>query len=288
MDQSNWLAQHFEENRGHLRGVAYRILGSLGEADDAVQETWMRLSRSDPAEIQNLRAWLTTVVARVCLDLLRSRKSRAENSLDDGAAKHSVSDPEQEAVLADSVGLALLVVLDRLSPAERLAFVLHDIFAVSFEEIAMIVGRTPTAARQLASRARRRVQVRESVAVNPKLAEQRKVVDAFLAAVRSGDFDGLLTVLDPDVVVRLDEAGRQPGAPSEIHGARTWAKGAVTFSHAAHATHLALVDGSVGAIWAPRGELVRALRFTIDRGRIVEVEIIADAVRLRDLNLAVL
>jgi RNA polymerase sigma-70 factor (ECF subfamily) len=299
MDQSNWLAQHFEDNRGHLRGIAYRILGSLAEADDAVQETWIRLSRSDPAQIENLRAWLTTVVARVCLDMLRSRKSRGEDSPDEGttpterpapanARQPGNGDPEQEAMLADSVGLALLVVLDRLNPAERLAFVLHDVFGVSFDEIATIVDRTPDAARQLASRARRRVQGSEPASANPRLSDQCKVVDAFLTALRAGDFEGLMAVLDPDVIVRIDEAGRQSGAPAEIRGARAWAKGAVAFSQAARATQTALIDGSVGAIWAPRGKLVRALRFTIDAGRIVEVEIVADPVRLAGLDLAVL
>jgi RNA polymerase sigma factor (sigma-70 family) len=255
MDESNWLAQRFEEDRGHMRGVAYRMLGSLSEADDAVQETWLRLNRSDTGDIQNLTAWLTTVVARVCLDMLRSRKSRAEESMEERvtepvATKAAVSDPEQEALLADSVGLALLVVLDRLTPAERLAFVLHDVFGVSFEEIATILGRTSTAARQLASRARRRVQTNESEA-SPNLAEQREVVEAFLAALRRGDFEGLLAVLDPDVVVRVDEAGGRPGAPREIRGARNWARGAIAFSQAARFAQPALVNGSVGAIFAP-------------------------------------
>lgn len=292
MDESNWLAQEFEENRGHLRGVAYRMLGSLNEADDAVQEAWLRLNRSDTAGIQNLSAWLTTVVARVCLDMLRSRKTRAEESLEDRvsdwpANTAAASNPEQEALLADSVGLALLVVLDRLTPAERLAFVLHDIFAFSFEEIAEIVGRTPTAARQLASRARRRVQSNESPG-NPKLGEQREVVDAFLSALRRGDFEGLLAVLDPDVVVRLDEAAGRPGAPREIRGARNWAQGAVAFSQAARFAQAALVNGSVGAVFALRGKLARVLSFTIANGKIVQADIIADPARLRELDLAIL
>src|SRR5215831_10279506 len=237
MDQTNWLAQRFEENRGHLRGVAYRMLGSLSEADDAVQEAWLRLSRSEAGNIQNLSGWLTTVVARVCLDMLRSRKSRGEESLEERApdplanTPHA-ADPEQEILLADSVGLALLVILDRLTPAERLAFVLHDVFAVPFEEIATIVERTPEAARQLASRARRRVQGTE-IASSAARTEQREVVEAFLTALRSGDVEGLVSVLDPDVLVRVEEGAGRAGAPREIRGARNWARGAVAFSQAA-------------------------------------------------------
>ncbi len=291
MDERSWLAQRFEENRGHLRGVAYQLLGSLSEADDAVQEAWLRLNRSDADKIQNLSGWLTTVVARVCLDMLRSRKSRAEESLEDGSpaieAHTAASDPEQEALLADSVGLALLVVLDRLSPAERLAFVLHDVFAVPFEEIAGIVGRTPEAARQLASRARRRVQGTESVA-SPIRSEQREVVSAFLSALRRGDFEGLLAVLDPDVLVRIDEAAARPGGPREIRGARNWAQGAMAFAHLAQFAQPAVVNGSVGIVFAPRGKLSRVLNLTISNKSIVNVEIIADPARLRDIDLAVL
>jgi RNA polymerase sigma factor (sigma-70 family) len=292
MDEKNWLAQQFEENRGHLRGVAYRMLGSLTEAEDAVQESWLRLSRSDAGSIRNLSGWLTTVVARVCLDMLRSRSARAEESLEThagepGIAEPTARSPEQEALLADSVGVALLVVLDRLSPAERLAFVLHDVFAVPFEDIAEIIDRTPEAARQLASRARRRVQAKESVE-NPNLSEQRKVVDAFLTALRSGDFEGLLAVLDPDVAVRIDEAAARPGAPKEIRGARNWAKGAIAFSQAVQFAQPALVNGSVGIVFAPRGKLSRVLSFTILNGKIADVEIIADPHRLRELDLAVL
>ena len=220
MADREWLAERFEENRGHLRAVAYSMLGSLNEADNAVQESWLRLNRTDANDIENLGAWLTTVVARVCLDMLRSRTSRREESLDAQVAepvaiRDAALNPEQEALLADSVGLALLVVLDRLTPAERLAFVLHDMFAVSFEEISSIVGRSPDAARQLASRARRRVQGAEKVS-RSELGEQREVVDAFLKALRDGDFEGLITVLDPDVVVHIDEAAGRPGAPREI------------------------------------------------------------------------
>jgi RNA polymerase sigma factor (sigma-70 family) len=292
MDQHEWLAERFEENRGHLRAVAYRMLGSLSEADDALQETWLRLSRSDAGGIENLGGWLTTVVSRVCLDMLRSRTSRREEALETHlpepvASPEAGSDPEQEALLADSVGLALLVVLDRLSPAERLAFVLHDMFAVSFEEIAAIVGRTPTAARQLASRARRRVQGGGSITPAER-AQQREVVDAFLAAVRKGDFEGLLGVLDPDVIVRLDEAAAHPGAPREIRGARNWAKGAVAFAQAVRFAQPALVDGKVGLVLAPGGRLVRALTFASSEGKIAEVEVIADPARLRQLDLATL
>jgi RNA polymerase sigma-70 factor (ECF subfamily) len=292
MDENNWLAQRFEENRGHLRGVAYRMLGSLSEADDAIQETWLRLSRSDAGGIQNLSGWLTTVIARVCLDMLRSRKSLGEESLDEPAGstvanKPAASDPEQEVLLADSVGIALLVILDRLTPAERLAFVLHDVFAVPFEEIATIVERTPEAARQLASRARRRVQGTDS-APNASRTEQREVVDAFLAALRRGDVEGLISVLDPDVLVKVDEAGGRPGAPREIRGARNWAKGAVAFSHAARFAQAVLVDGAVGAVFVRDGKLFSVLSFTITNSRIAQVDVITNPARLRDLDLAVL
>ena len=292
MPERELLAETFEQNRGHLRAVAYRMLGSLSEADDAVQETWLRLNRSDAGTIENLGGWLTTVVARVCLDMLRSRSSRREDALDAQVAEpvaHSEprTDPEQETLLADSLGVAVLIVLERLEPAERLAFVLHDMFAVPFEEIASILGRSPAAARQLASRARRRVQG-PPTAPAPNLPEQRRVVDAFLTALRNGDFEGLVAVLDPDVVVRIDEAAARPGAPREIHGARNWAKGAVAYSQMARFVHPMLVNGAVGLVWAPRGRLLRALTFTIKQGRIAEVEIIADSAHLGQLDLAVL
>lgn len=292
MDESNWLAERFQENRAHLRGVAYRMLGSLTEADDAVQEVWLRLSRSERGTIQNLSAWLTTVVARVCLDMLRSRESRGEESLDDRVAadltwKAKASDPEQEVLLADSVGVALLVVLDRLTPPERLAFVLHDIFAMSFDEIAGILGRTPTAARQLASRARRRVQGVDPASSTSR-REQREVVDAFLGALRNGDFEGLVSVLDPDVIVRIDEASARPGAAREIRGARNWAQGAIAFSQATRFAEPALINGNPGAVFAPRGKLSRVLSFTIAERKIVQVDIIGDPARLRDLDLAIL
>lgn len=292
MGERDWLTERFEENRGRLRSVAFRMLGSLNEADDAVQETWLRLSRSDANAIENLGAWLTTVVARVSLDMLRSRKSRREDSIDaqplDPAPLLEVSpDPEQEAVMADSIGLALLVVLDRLTPAERVAFVLHDMFAVSFEEIAPLLGRSPAAARQLASRARRRVQGPPTVPT-AQLSEQREVVRAFLAALRAGDFEGLIAVLDPDVVARIDESAARPGAPREIRGARNWATGALAFSKIARQVQPALVNGSVGLVWAPRGRLRRVLTCTIVSGKIVSVDVIADPERLRSLDLAIL
>lgn len=292
MNEHEWWAQQFEENRSHLRAVAYRLLGSVSEAEDAVQEAWLRLARSDAATIQNLGGWLTTVVARVCLDTLRSRASRREEALaahvsEPVANPQNMSDPEHDALLADSVGLALLVVLDRLTPAERIAFVLHDMFDVSFDEIASIVRRSPVAARQLASRARRRVQ---GVETRPQadLNQQRHVVDAFLTALKDGDLEGLIAVLDPDVVVRIDEAAARPGGPREIRGARAWAKGAIAFAQLARSVQPMLVDGAVGLVWAPGGQLSRVLRFMIASGRIVEVDIMADPARLRELDLAVL
>ncbi|HEY1964748.1 MAG TPA: sigma-70 family RNA polymerase sigma factor [Acidobacteriaceae bacterium] len=290
MDEHHILTEQFEQNRPHLRAVAYRMLGSLSEAEDAVQEGWLRLSRSDTRDVENLRGWLTTVVARVCLDILRSRKLRNEESLEENAplsiADHKGRiDPEQEALLADSVGLALLVVLETLTPAERLAFVLHDMFDVSFDEIAPIVGRSSTAARQLASRARRRVHGAD-MAPDPDLTRQREVVDAFLAAARGGDFEALLNVLDPDVVLRSDPIVLPPGAPTEIRGAEAIAERAA--KRGARAARAALVNGAVGVIVAPRGRLLMVLRFTIKDGKIIEVEAVADPERLRHLDLAIL
>jgi RNA polymerase sigma factor (sigma-70 family) len=289
MNERDYLAERFEEHRTRLRAVAYRMLGSVSEVDDAVQEAWLRLSRADTTGIDNLGGWLTTVVARVCLDMLRSRQSRREEPLTpDGpepvASGTRGSSPEQEALLADSVGLALLVVLDRLTPAERLAFVLHDMFAVPFEEIATIVGRSPEAARQLASRARRRV--RGGGAPDPDLVQQREVVDAFISALRAGDFEGLLAVLDPDLVVRADMAVPS-GAPTEIRGAAGWAKGAVAYGHLAQLTRPALVDGAIGVVVAPRGKLARALRFTIANGKITEIEVIGSPARLGELDVSI-
>jgi RNA polymerase sigma-70 factor (ECF subfamily) len=301
------ITEQFEASRSHLRGVAYRMLGSLSEADDAVQEAWLRLSRSDTSGVRNLAGWLTTVVARVCLDMLRSRKAKAEESLEEETAQPAVvnkgastgartvaqgsgvSDPEQEAILAESVGLALLVVLDTLAPAERLAFVLHDMFAVPFDEIAAIVGRSEDATRQLASRARRRVQGADKVR-GTEVSAQRKVVDAFLAALRAGDFEGLIAVLDPEVVVRAES----PAGVREVRGARNWAKSALAYqrSHAlgqfARSIQTALVDRSVGIVMAPGGRLSRVMRFTFAEGKIREVEIIVNPERLRGLEIATL
>ncbi len=289
MDDYEWLAERFEENRAHLRAVAYRMLGSISEADDAVQESWLRLSRSGTSGIENLRGWLTTVVARVCLDMLRSRKSRREEPLETHAPGPIVSsqdgiDPEHEVLQAESVGLALLVVLETLAPAERLAFVLHDMFAMPFDEIAPIVGRSPAAARQLASRARRRVQGAAAVP-DADLTRQRKVVDAFLAASRGGDFDALLALLDPDVVLRADQAAVRVGASGEVRGAAAVAK---IFAGRARAAQPALVNGSAGLVWAPGGRPRVVFDFTVTSGKIVEIEMVADRDRLRQLDLAIL
>jgi RNA polymerase sigma-70 factor (ECF subfamily) len=291
--ESDWLAKRFEENRGHLRAVAYRMLGSLSEAEDAVQEAWLRFSRADTSGVENLGGWLATVVARVSLDMLRSRKSRREEPLGEHAPESIVSEdgasPEQEALLADSVGLALLVVLEMLEPDERLAFVLHDMFAMPFDEIAPLVGRSPAAARQLASRARRRVRGAGTVR-RANLARQREVVEAFLAATRAGDFDALLAVLHPDVVRRADAAAVPRGAPRELRGAQAVAKGALAGSQRARSAPvaLALVNGSVGVVVAPRGRLSRVITFKIRRGKIAEIDVLADPERLRQLHLAVL
>ena len=292
MDEREYLAERFETDRAHLRAVAYRMLGSVSEADDAVQEAWLRLNRSDAGEVENLRAWLTTVVARVSLDMLRSRRSRREEPLGPHVPEPIVSradavDPEQQALLADSVGLALLVVLETLSPAERLAFVLHDMFAVPFEEIAPVVGRSPGAARQLASRARRRVR-RAAPEPDADLARQRELVDAFLAAARSGDFDALVAVLDPDVVLRVDRGALRPAAAGEIRGAQTVAQQARKGAGLARYARPALVNGAAGLVLAARGRPLAVAGFTIAGGRIVEIDVLADPARLRELDLAVL
>ena len=291
MAETDLLSEPFEQNRAHLRGVAFRMLGSLSEAEDAVQEAWLRLTRFDTGGVDNPRAWLTTVVARVCLDMLRSRKSRREDALDDEAPPEPVPslggsvDPEEENMLASSVGLALLVVLQTLAPAERLAFVLHDLFAMSFDEIAPIVGRTPEAARQLASRARRRVQG-ASPAPGSAASEQRRVVEAFLSAVRGGDMAALLEVLDPDVVLRLDPSMVPAGGSPEIRGANAVAKRSA--AGGARAAQPALVDGEVGVVVAPRGKLLMVLRFTIADGRITVLESIAEPSRVEKMELATL
>ena len=289
MDDQDWLAERFEADRSHLRGVAYRMLGSVTEADDAVQEAWIRLSRTDTSHVDNLRAWLTTVVGRVCLNLLRSRKTRREVSLETHLPDPIVSpeegiDPEQEALVGDSVGLALVVVLDSLTPAERVAFVLHDIFAVPFEEIAPIVGRTPTSARKLASRARRQVQGAPVPDVD--LDGQWAVVDAFLAAARAGSFDRLLAVLDPDVVLRSDGGVARPELNSHVHGARAIAEQAWTFRQFAETATRILVNGIPGGVaWAPDGSPYAILALTVKGGRIVAIDILADPERLGKLDL---
>lgn len=292
MDENEWLTGRFEEQRQRLRGVAYRMLGSVQEADDAVQEAWLRLNRADTSSVENLEGWLTTVVARVALNMLRSRETRRERPLDQPARLSVVSDdqaddPEQQALLADSVGLALLVVLDTLSPAERLAFVLHDMFDLPFDEIAPIVDRSPAATRQLASRARRRVRGAPTVPERD-LVRQRRVVDAYLAATRDGDFEGLVRLLDPDVVLRADGQALPSGQPALVRGVRAVAAGALASSARARFTQPALVDGAVGLVMAPRGQLFLVLGFTFDGDRITGIDVIADPDRLRDLDLAVL
>ena len=281
MDEKDWLAERFEAHRAHVRAVAFRMLGSMPEAEDAVQEAWLRLSRSDTGEIENLGGWLRTVVARVCLDMLRSRRSRREEPLETHQPESAVDDahridPEEETLLAESVGLALLVVLDTLAPAERLAFVLHDMFAVPFDEIAPIVGRSPAAARQLASRARRRVKGAAADA-EADVTRQREVVDAFLAASRGGDLGALLAVLDPDIVVRADEAAVQLGAAREVHGAVGVAE---FFFGRARGAQPALVNGVPGLVWAPGGRPKVAFAFTVTEGRVVEIHVHADPDRL--------
>ncbi|MCT9930385.1 sigma-70 family RNA polymerase sigma factor [Planotetraspora sp. A-T 1434] len=293
MNEKEILAERFQGHRTHLRAVAYRMLGSLTEADDAVQEAWLRLNRSDTSDVGNLAGWLTTVVGRVCLDMLRSRTSRREDPLDAHLPDPILSplhgtDPEHEALVADSVGLALLVVLETLTPAERLAFVLHDMFALPFEEVAPIVGRSPAATRQLASRARRRVQGAAPVP-DTDLARQREVVDAFLTAARGGDFDGLVAVLDPDIVLRVDD-GAVPAAGSlrEVRGAAAVAGQALSFQRMAPFARPALVNGALGLITALEGRLVAVMGLTIADGKIVAMDILADADRLTRLDLAVL
>ena len=289
MDERNWLAERFEEHRGRLRAVAYRMLGSVSEADDAVQEAWLRLSRSDADEIENLGAWLTTVVGRVSLSMLRSRGTRREQPLDVHVPEPIVdradgTDPEHEALLADSVGLALLVVLETLSPAERLAFVLHDIFAVPFDEIAPIVDRSPEAARQLASRARRRVRAEKTVPDADPDA-QREVVEAFLAAARDGDFERLVAVLDPDVVLRADLGA---AGSREVRGVEAVIGQAMFYSQLGLVMKPALINGAVGLVTTRDGQPFSIGAFTIRRGRIVEMDWLADPARLRELDLTVL
>jgi len=288
MDEIDWLAEEFETKRAHLRAIAFQMLGSPHRADDAVQEAWLRLSRSGASDVENLGGWLTTVVARVCLDMLRSQKSRREESIEAHESEASVAgrvadSPEQQAVLADSVGSALLVVLDTLAPSERLAFVLHDVFAVPFDEIGPIVGRSPTATRQLASRARRRVQ---GVTPDPDAdpARHREIVMAFLSASRDGNFEALVALLDPEVVMRADSRATPPGVSSEV---RTATAVANAFVGRASAAQLAVVDGSAGAVWAPRGKPRAVFAFTIVGGKIVEIELIGEPERIGLLDVVI-
>jgi RNA polymerase sigma-70 factor (ECF subfamily) len=298
MNENEWLADRFEQHRTHLRAVAYRMLGSFTEADDAVQDTWLRLSRAGAREVENLGGWLTTVTARVCLNMLRSRNVRREEPLsvhvpDPVINPHEQLQPEAEALLADSVGLALLVVLDTLAPAERLAFVLHDMFELPFEEIAPMVGRTPAATRQLASRARRRVKGAELPSPDPDLARQRAVVDAFFSAARGGDFNALVAVLDPDVVVRIDAGPKQLAASMVINGAAAVATQALRGLRTLFArptTHLrpALVNGAAGVVVTMDGQPMTVMGFTIAQGKIVEIDAIADPERVRRIAAALL
>jgi len=290
VDERDWLAERFEAQRPHLRAVAYRMLGSVTEAEDAVQESWLRLSRSDTDKVDNLRAWLTTVVGRVSLDMLRARRARGEQPAGTWLPEPIVSietedDPEHEALLADSVGLALLVVLETLTPAERLAFVLHDMFAVPFDEIAEVVGRTPAATRQLASRARRRVR---GAAPDPDadITVQRELVDAFVAASRSGDFEGLVAVLDPDVVFRVDAGPGDRRTAPPVSGAEDVARQVLARGAPfARFARPAIVNGSAGVVVAPRGRPLAVVGFTVARGRITAINVVADAEKLRDVSL---
>ncbi|MDP4503072.1 sigma-70 family RNA polymerase sigma factor [Nonomuraea turcica] len=289
MNDNDEVTGVFEEHRDHLRAVAYRMLGSLSEADDAVQETWLRLSRTDTSDVENMGGWLTTVVGRVCLNMLRSRRTRGEEPLERRMPDLVVStvdgvDPEHEALLSDSVGLALLVVLQTLDPAERLAFVLHDMFAVPFDEIAPIVDRTPAATRQLASRARRRVRG-AAAEPDPDLSRQRKVVDAFMTAARAGDFDALVAVLDPDIVLRVDQGALPSGRWLELHGALAVAKQALMFQRMAQIAQPVLVNGVPGLINTAGGKVMSVGAFTIAGGKVVAFDILADVDRLSTLDL---
>jgi RNA polymerase sigma factor (sigma-70 family) len=293
MNEQELLAERFEQERSHLKAVAYRMLGSLTEADDAVQEAWLRVSRADRDGIENMRGWLTTIVARICLNTLKSRNSRPEVPLGPHVPDPIVSaedgvDPEHEALLADSVGLALLVVLDALAPAERLAFVLHDMFAVPFAEIAPIIERSPAATRQLASRARRRVRGATPFP-DADLRRQREIVDAFLAAARDGDFDALIALLDPDVVLRTDAGAVLPGASRTVRGAAPVAQQTVTFMRSRSGkAKPALVNGAAGVVWASRGRPYSVVGFTVRRGQIAEIDVLADPGRLQQLEIDVL
>jgi RNA polymerase sigma-70 factor (ECF subfamily) len=291
--EQQWVTEQFEQHRGRLRGVAYRMLGSLSEADDAVQETWLRLNGVDSNGLQNLGGWLTTVISRVCLDMLRVRKLRREEpapvapQAGESRLAASTVDPEQEAMMADAVGLALLVVLDTLSPAERIAFVLHDLFGLPFEDVGRVVDRTPEAARQLASRARRRVRSQPNVS-GAELAAHREIVSRFLAALRAADVQGLLAVLDPDMMFSADAAAAASGQYVELHGAAVWAPNAVAFASRVQHAQLALVDGRVGIVLAPAGKLSRVLSIDIDNGLITRLDVIADPERLAKTQVSAL
>jgi RNA polymerase sigma factor (sigma-70 family) len=293
MAESEWLVEGFEKNRPRLRAVAYRMLGSLAEADDAVQETWLRLRRSDASGVDNLGAWLTTIVARVCLNVLRSRNTRREEPMgmnvpDPVISRVNGTNPEDEALLADSVGLALLVVLQTLTPAERLAFVLHDLFDLTFDEIAPVVGRSPATARQLASRGRRRVRGADIQVPDPDVARQREVVDAFFAAARRGDFDALVAILDPDVVLRSDGGTARPDASVVLRGAAAVAGRTLTIDQPSEPKLPILVNGAAGVVVTLGGQPVAVIGFTVSRGKIVEIDAITDPERLLRLNLAAL
>jgi RNA polymerase sigma factor (sigma-70 family) len=293
MDENEWLAERFEEHRTHMRAVAYRMLGSLAEADDAVQDAWVRVSRAGAGEVENLGGWLTTIVARVCLNVLRARGARREDAVgahvpDPVVIPEGALPPDEEAVLADSVGLALLVVLDTMAPAERLAFVLHDMFDLPFEEIAPMVGRSPAAARQLASRARRRVRGAEVPAPDADLARQRDVVDAFFLAARGGDFEALVALLDPDVVLRADFGARRRPPSRVVHGAEDVARQALMFSVPAAELHPALVNGAAGVVVTVHGRPFAVMGFTVTEGRIVEIDAIGDADRVGRIAASVL
>jgi RNA polymerase sigma factor (sigma-70 family) len=292
VDDSNWIAERFDENRSHLRAVAYRMLGSASEADDAVQEAWLKTSRADTLEVENLRGWLTTVVARVCLDMLRSRKARPQEPLGSGVQAPSTGGPDTELAIADALGPALQIVLDVLSPAERVAFVLHDLFDLPFEVIGPIIDRTSAAARQLASRARRRV--RGVGAARGEVGDHRELVSAFLAASRAGDFEGLVALLSPDVVLRADElalrtaAARPSGAPSlapEVRGAPLVAD---AFKGRARAARAALINGDAGAVWAMGGQVRAAFVFAVEHGKITELDIVMDPAVLAELEVEIL
>jgi RNA polymerase sigma-70 factor, ECF subfamily len=293
MDDSEWLAVRFEEHRTHLRAVAYRMLGSLAEADDAVQDAWERVNRAGADDVDNLKAWLTTVVARVCLNVLRSRNTHPEEPLEAYIPDPIVSpadgpDPEEEVLLADAVGLALQIVIDTLGPAERVAFVLHDMFHVSFDEVAAIVGRSHEATRQLASRARRRIKSADVPTPERNLARQRAVVDAFFAAGRAGDFDALVALLDPDVVARADFGPSRPGGPRVVRGATAVARQARIGANAAAVIHPVLVNGAAGVVITLDGQPLALMGFTVAGGKIVEVDVIADPDRIARLAAAVL